>query len=129
MTPSLAKIHVVVLVSTLLLAACGPTKPPPDVLGEATRKLAEARAGEAATYAPLEVRFAEERLDAASSAMAGRDYDVAARLAAESAVNSELAIVKSRLGKAREDVDTLRQDNARLLEGLPESGRPAGGTP
>jgi hypothetical protein len=114
MTPSAGKIHALFAILTALLAACGPTKPPSDELGVATRNLSTARAAGAATYAPLELRAAEQRLAQANSALAHEDYDEAAVLASESAVNSELAAAKSRLGKAREAADSLRQQNEEL---------------
>ena len=118
MTSSVGKIHapiaLLAIATTLALAACGPTRPPPDVIGPASRSLANARSAGAATYAPLELRFAEERLSQAESAASQRDDDAAAALAEESAVNSELAAAKARLGKAREAVDTLRQQNQDL---------------
>jgi uncharacterized protein (DUF1501 family) len=114
MTSSVGKIHVLIAILATALAACGPTRPPPDLIGPATRSLANARSAGAAAYAPLELRFAEERLSQANAAVSQRDYDAAAALADESAANSELATAKSRLGKAREAVDTLRQQNQEL---------------
>jgi hypothetical protein len=114
MTPSAAKIHAVFAVMAALLTACGPTKPPGDEVGVASRNLAAARAAGASTYAPLELRAAEERFSQANAASARQDYDDAAVLAGESAVNSELAAAKSRLGKARAAVDSLKQQNAEL---------------
>ncbi len=130
MTPSGMKIHASILVSlALLLAACGPTKPPPDVLGSAQQRLTSARSSGAATFAPLELRFAEERFDQAQAAMLDRDYKLAANLADESEANSELAAIKAELGKIRESVDQLKQENSniqRMLESVDQSG---GGTP
>jgi len=123
MTSSAAKIHVVFAVLAVSLAACGPTKPPTDVLGVATRNLAAAQAAGAATYAPLELRSAQDHLAGANTASARQDYDRAAVLAEESAVDSELAAAKARLGKAREAVDTLKRQNAELSNGVP---RPEG---
>ena len=93
---------------------CGPTKPPSDDLGIASRNLAAARAAGAATYAPQDLRAAEQGLSAANAASAKHDYDEAARLAEESSVTSELAAAKARLGKAREANDNLRRQNADL---------------
>jgi hypothetical protein len=119
MTSSAAKIHVAFVIltvaaMTIFLAACGPTKPPTDDLGIASRNLAAARGAGAATYAPQELRAAEQGLAAANAASAKQDYDKAAVLAEESSVNSELAAAKSRLGKAREASDNLRRQNADL---------------
>ena len=114
MTSSAAKIHVLIAILAALLAACGPTKPPGDELGIASRNLSTARAAGAATFAPQELRAAEDRLAQARAASAKQDYDDAAMLASESAVNSELAAAKSRLGKARAAIDSLTQQNAEL---------------
>ena len=114
MTSSAAKIHVVIAILALLLAACGPTKPPTDALGVATRNLAAAQASGAATYAPLELRAAQDHLAGANTASARQDYDRATALAGESAVDSELAAGKARLGRARDAVDNLKRQNAEL---------------
>jgi len=114
MTSSVAKIHALFVIMAAFLGACTPTRPPSDELGIATRNLSTARAAGAATYAPLELRAAEDRLAQANSALTHGDYDEAAVLAGESAVNSELAAAKSRLGKAREAVETLRRENEEL---------------
>lgn len=123
MTSSRLKIHVPIVLSlACALAACGPTRPPPDLLGGAQKQLGNARALAAQTYAPLELRFAEERLDQAKTAISDGDYTLAANLADESAVNSELAAMKARLGKLREAVDTLKQQNAEIERSLPDAG-------
>ena len=114
MTPSAIKIHVLIAILAALLAACGPTKPPGDELGIASRNLSTARAAGAATFAPQQLRAAEDKLTQARAASAKQDYDDAAMLASESAVNSELAAAKSRLGKASAAIDSLTQQNAEL---------------
>ncbi|WP_092405256.1 DUF4398 domain-containing protein [Dokdonella immobilis] len=130
MTPSGTKIHAPFVVSmALLLAACGPTKPPPDLLGGAQQRLSSARSAGAPTYAPMELRFAEERLDQARAAMVDRDYTLAANLAEESSVNSELAAIKARLGKLRESVDTLKQENAEISRVIGSTEPTDGGAP
>ncbi len=128
MTPSGMKIHASILVlSAVLLAACGPTRPPSDVLGNAQLNLASARSSGAATFAPLELRFAEERLEQAQVALQDRNYALATSLAEESEANSELAAIKARLGKLRESVDRVRQKNADIQRMLDASARDPGG--
>ena len=61
-----------------------------------------------------------QRFDLAQAAEAKRDYDDATWLARESAADSELAITKSRLGKSREAVARLKQDNGTLDRELSE---------
>lgn len=123
MTSSCRKIHASFVGLLLLaLAACGPTRPPPDLLGGAESRVRAARSEGAPTYAPLELRFAEERLDQARDAMQERDYKAAAELAEQSTVNSELATIKARAGKLRERVDALKRQNAEIERTLPADG-------
>ena len=127
MTPSGTKIHAPVGVFLgLLIAACGPTRPPPDLLGQAERDLAQAREVGAATFAPMELRFAEEKLDAARAAMQERAFEDAASLADESAVNSELAETKARIGKVREAVAELKRKNQEISKAIGSDAQPSG---
>src|SRR5262245_25598103 len=114
MTLTRSKIHRPVVLFCLILAACGPTRPPNTGLEDAARQLQTARDAGASTYAPLELRSAEERLSAGRAAADQRDYEDAAQFAQESQVNSELALAKSRLGKAREHVEARTRENAQL---------------
>jgi hypothetical protein len=125
MTPNWRKIHCAVLIGALALAGCGPTRPPDTGLDDAAQALASARAAGAPTYAPLELRSAEDHLSQARALTEKRHYDDAARLARESQVDSELAQVKARLGKLREQVDAATRENARLQQAA--GGAPAGG--
>ncbi len=127
MTPSGSKIHApVVVLLGFLLAACGPARPPPDVTGQAERDLAKAREAGAATFAPMELRFAEEKLDAAHAAMQEREFEDAALLADESAANSELAETKARIGKTREAVTELKRKNAEISKAIGADSLPSG---
>lgn len=122
MTLMRPKIHRRVAVfCCLLVAACGQTKPPPMGLEDAARHLQAARDAGASTYAPLEVRSAEERLSLARAAADKRDYEDALHFAQESQANSELALAKSRLGKTREKVEARTRENAQLRQDLSTS--------
>jgi len=122
MTSRSRKIHarVAIPLALLLLQACSPTRPPVEDLAAASRGLASARSAGASTYAAAEYRSAGQRFDQAQAAEAHKDYDVATQLARESAADSELAIAKTRAGKAREAVDKLRRDNANMDRDLTE---------
>jgi len=126
MTPTAAKIHRPVVLFCLLVAACGPTKPPNTGLDEAQRHVQAAREAGAGTYAPLELRGAEERLSAGRAAADKRDYEDAALLADESIANSDLAGAKSRLGRAREKAEARLRENAQLREELGIEGEAGG---
>jgi Domain of unknown function (DUF4398) len=131
MTPNSSKIYGVVGILAVILSACGPTKPPPDIgMDTAARTLADARAAGAPTYAPLELRNAEDRLSQARASFDKNDFGDASRYASESRVDSELAMVKSRLGKAREKADNRARENTQLQQeianGISPTASPAG---
>ena len=132
MTPNRRKIHRGVGIFLLALTGCGPTKPPNVGLDDAMRALDAARDAGAPTYAPMELRNAEDRLSQARARYAKRDYEEAASLVQEGQVDSELAAVKARLGKAREKVDARIHENASLREQSASGSNPAdaqGGQP
>lgn len=100
------------------IAGCAQTKPPLAEMQEASRRVETARDAGASTYAPYELRAAQERLGQARAAMKQEDYDQAAQLADEARVAGELAQAKTRLGKARERVDARTRENAQLRSDL-----------
>ena len=111
MTPNSPKIHRALVVLALVLAGCA-SKPPPNVgLDDASRALQAARTAGAPTYAPLELRNAEDRLSQARASFDKNNYEDASRFVQESEADSELASVKSRLGKARERADARTREN------------------
>ena len=124
MTPIRRKIHRAIVIFSLALAACGPTKPPPLGLDDAAHAIDAARSAGAATYAPLELRNAEEHLSQARARAEKRDYDAVQMLALQARADSDLAAVKSRLGRAREKVEARTRENAQLRQDL-ASGAPA----
>jgi hypothetical protein len=114
MTPNSPKIHRALVVLALVLAGCA-SKPPPNVgLDDASRALQAARTAGAPTYAPLELRNAEDRLSQARASFDKNNYEDASRFVQESEADSELASVKSRLGKARERADARTRENTQL---------------
>ena len=115
MTPAREKIHAwIVILATALAAGCSPTKPPLDELDAASRALAAARQAEAPQLAAAEYRAAGRHFDRAQAAQREEDYDAAAQFAAESLADSELALAKAKLAKARGDVERLTRENEGL---------------
>jgi hypothetical protein len=119
MTPRRRKIHVAVAILVpCMVAACAPTKPPLDQLDAASRALGAARDAGAAELAGATYRAAAQRFDAAQAAESQGEYALAADLAAESQVGSELAAAQARLARLRGEVDRMRRDNAAVADEL-----------
>lgn len=110
---------VLVLVTGAIgLLGCSTPVPKPDSqIALAETAINRAREVNANEYAPLELKFAEDKLKEAKEAVAKQDFEKA-RIKAESAVlDANLAESKSRAAKQKkitqdmqDDVDTLRQE-------------------
>ncbi|TBR40377.1 MULTISPECIES: DUF4398 domain-containing protein [Dyella] len=115
-------------VSTLVLAlvlgslgGCASVPPPDTAMNQAQTQLQAARDAGAADYAPVDLGFAQNKFQQAQSAMASRDYDVAASLAEEAQADAELARAKARLGAARAQIQAKTDANNQLREQIEET--------
>jgi hypothetical protein len=113
---------VLIFFSVSQITGCAETKPPLGQLDDAAHRVDAARVAGAQTYAPLELRGAEERLSFARGAMKQKDYENAAQYADEAGAAADLAQAKARLGKARERVDARARENAQLRSDLAIDG-------
>lgn len=102
----------------LVLASCATTKPDPAAFETAEDAIASAERAGAEELAPVELRFAREKLEAARKGMESKQFDISFWLIEESEINSELAIEKSRTAKARRKANELRRENEVLREEL-----------
>jgi hypothetical protein len=80
-------------------------------------QIANARQAEAIVYAPLELKFAEDKYELAEGAIEDKKYDVARQLADEALLDAQLAEVKALSVRAekeaqemRESIETLRSE-------------------
>jgi hypothetical protein len=81
---------------------------PAEKLANAETAIRLAQTAEVKTYAPLELRIAEDRLTKARAAVVREDYDSARRLADEALVNAQLAEKKAESEKAKRAAQEMR---------------------
>jgi hypothetical protein len=105
----------------LLLAACASTQPDPDVFEAAVQAISNAESVGGDEFAPVEMRFAREKLASGRLAMEKQKYSVVVYLTEEAEINAELAIEKSRTAKSRRQVNELRKSNEELEASLRET--------
>ena len=105
----------------LLLAACASTQPEPDVFDAAVQAISNAESVGGDEFAPVEMRFAREKLASGRLAMEKQKYSVVVYLTEEAEINAELAIEKSRTAKSRRQVNELRKSNEELEASLRET--------
>lgn len=104
-----------------ILAACVAPRPDPQVLDTTQSSIDRAEAVGGDEFAPVEMRFAREKLASATLAMEKEKYEVVVYLAEEAEINAELAIEKSRTAKSRREANELRKSNDELHEKLVET--------
>lgn len=106
------------LLIALVVAACAGARPDESAFDTANAAIAAAERLGAEELAPVELRFARDKLVSARRGMDNSQFDVALWLIEESEINSELAIEKSRAALARRKANELRRSNEILLEEL-----------
>jgi hypothetical protein len=98
----------------LILSACATVRPDAAIFDAAEQAILAAEAAGGDELAPVEMRFAREKLASAKKGMEKEKYDVSVYLVEESEINSELAIEKSRTAKVRRQVNEMRKSNEEL---------------
>ena len=106
------------LLVAIFLLSCVTTAPDPDAVASAERAIQAAERAGAEELAPVELRFAREKLESAKLGMEKSKYTVAMYLIEQSEINSELAIEQSRAAQSRRKVNELRRSNEVLREEL-----------
>jgi len=109
---------------SLTLVACVSSGPPlqSDFFSTAEAAVAQAEAGGAEQHAPLELRFAKQKLAAAVAANTAGDPATARRLARQVEVDAELCLAKTNAAIARDAVRQQREANERLQVELETQG-------
>jgi len=104
------------LIAALLLAACATTSPPdPSLFNDTEAAIQRAVNAGAEQSAPVELRFARERLEfVKNTAMPNEDYELASWRLAEAQLDAQLAYVKAQTFMARESEAAAKAEVDRL---------------
>ena len=112
------------LLLPLLLAACASTPPPTGLLEEAATAVERAEQAGAEEHAPIELRFAREKLSGARLATDDGDNEKAWMLSEQSIINAELAVAKTAAAIARAAARAQQQANDELRAELESGAQP-----
>jgi hypothetical protein len=104
------------LILLLLLVSCAQVKPEPDSFDNAEQAINAAVAAGAEQYAPVELRFAREKLLEAQKGIEFKQYSKTWYLIEQAEINAELALEKSRSAVIRSQVTELTRENEILQE-------------
>jgi len=113
-------LFVVVMALTILgLSGCsGLASLSRDNISEGDKAMLEAKESNASLNAPVELKAAEDKLEAAKSAFDKKDYDDANRLAEQALADVEYARAKGSSEKERKKADELRQNIKTLKQDI-----------
>lgn len=104
--------------AALFTTACATTekKEVASQLAVARTTVADAVSAGAPEFAPVELKAAQENLDAAEKAAMADDYKRAKRLGEKAQINAQLASTRTRAGKAQKAAEALKESNRTLRE-------------
>ncbi len=111
------------IAAILLFAGCASVPRPTSELAKATLAIEQARSVNAERDAPLDWRFAQTAMAAATEADQSGNYDEAKQLSERAEIHAELARVKAQAAQARSDVQAQEAENKRLREQVQEASR------
>jgi len=97
-----------VAVTILLMVGCAAKVAPIEDISNAQMAIKEAEESDAAVYAPLELKFATDKLGQARTALQAEKYEEALQLANEALLDAKLAEAKSRSEEAKKTTQELR---------------------
>ena len=120
---------VLVLLLATGLGACASVPPPESQMGKADLALRKAEQADAAHFAPLEMRTARTKLEAARAAIRDKENLEARRLAEQAKLDATLAEATAQTAQRQEAADTIRADiEALRAEAIRASNRIPGET-
>jgi hypothetical protein len=104
-----------------LAAGCATMPPDPTILDNARLAINQAREAGANEYAPLELRFARERLAAAEFEIERGEGAAARQLADEAEIEARLALARTQAALTRGELAERQRDLEQLRADLVEA--------
>ena len=98
------------VVMAIIIAGCAGA-PPTEQMAVSKVAVTTATSAGSNEFAPLALRSAMEKMDAAEKAMAEEDYPLARQLAEEAQVDAQLAAATARSAKAQKAANALQESN------------------
>lgn len=94
----------------VLMAGCASTSAPTEQMAVSKAAISNAMSAGGNQFAPVQLKSAMDKMDAAERAMAEKNYELALRLAEQAEVDARLAAEMARSAKARQAADAVQED-------------------
>ena len=102
--------------AAILMAGCASTPAPLEQMAISRAAVSNANNTENNELAPLQLKSAKEKMEAAERAMVAKDYVLARQLAEEAQLDAQLAGTMARSAKAKKAADALQEDSSVLRQ-------------
>lgn len=94
----------------IFMAGCASTPAPTEQMAVSRAAVNNASSAGGSEFAPLQLKSAMEKMNAAERAMAAEDYVLARQLAEQAQVDAQLAAAVARSAKAQKAANTMQED-------------------
>jgi len=107
----------VTVAAAIFMAGCASTTPAPtEQMAVSKAAVSNASSAGGNEFAPLQLKSAMEKMDAAERAMAEKNYVLARQLAEQAQVDAQLAGAMARSAKAKKAADAVQEDSRVLRQ-------------
>lgn len=96
--------------AVVLMAGCAGNPAPTEQMAVSRGAVSNAMSAGGNQFAPVQLKSAMDKMDAAERAMAAKDHELALRLAEQAEVDAKLAAEMARSAKARQAADAVQED-------------------
>lgn len=104
----------VAVIFAIILASCASIPAPTEQMAVSKAAVTNALSAGSNEFAPVQLKSAMEKMDAAERAMTDRNYELARQLAEQAQIDAKLAGTMARSTKAQKAADAL-QEGSRVL--------------
>lgn len=104
--------------ATLLITGCASIPAPTEQIAVSKVAVESANSAGGNEFAPVQLKSAMDKMDAAERAMTAEDYGLAKQLAEQAQVEAQLASATARSAKAQKAASALLEDNRVLRQEL-----------
>ena len=106
----------VTVAAAISMVGCASTPAPTEQMAVSKAELSNASSAGGNEFAPLQLKSAMEKMDAAEQAMAEKDYVHARQLAEQAQADAQLAGAMAHSVKAKKAADALQEDSRVLRQ-------------
>jgi uncharacterized protein with von Willebrand factor type A (vWA) domain len=105
-----------ILAAAVLITACASTPAPTEQMALSRAAVSNATSAGGNEYAPIQLKSAVDKMNAAERALNTKDYIRARQLAEQAQVDAQLAEATARSAQAKKAADALQEDSRILRQ-------------